>query len=236
MASQWFYARNGQRHGPVNSAQLTALAKSGQLSPADLIWKEGMTQWVPAGNSPQLFPKGQGPIPVAVPQDNAALPTIAVTAVKPTRSRKKYRGLIASIQAIAVGGLLFGSAYYFLEKNGTGEQRPGGRMPNVPYKATAYQEFVLEPRSAGDQESLRKRSRQITLQMSEDELPQVMGCKWDSRYRVTDSLSEENVIAWDTGGLGIVVVTQRVIEAGVPSRKVVCVVEGNSGYHIGAPP
>jgi len=236
MASQWFYARNGQRHGPVNSAQLTALAKSGQLSPADLIWKEGMTQWVPAGNSPQLFPKGQGPIPVAVPQDTAALPTIAVTAVKPTRSRKKYRGLIASIQAIAVGGLLFGIGYYVFERNRPGWLRPGGPMPNVPNKATAYQEVVLKHRSAGEQETLRKRARQITLGLSEEELPQVMGCEWDSRYSFTDSPCEEKVIAWDTGGLGIVVLTQQVIEAGVPSRKVVCVVEGNSGYHLGAPP
>lgn len=130
MASQWFYARNGQRHGPVNSAQLTALAKSGQLLPADLIWKEGMTQWVPAGSSPQLFPRVQGSVPSVVPQDKAGLPAVAVTAARPTKSWNKYRRLVAGVQVLAISSLLIGTGYYLLQQPVLGQKKPAVTKPH----------------------------------------------------------------------------------------------------------
>lgn len=48
MPDAWFYHRNGEQHGPVSSGELKELANTGQLSPADQIWKEGMEQWQPA--------------------------------------------------------------------------------------------------------------------------------------------------------------------------------------------
>jgi hypothetical protein len=159
-----------------------------------------------------------------------------VKAVKPTKSRRKYRRLIAGVLVLAVCGFLLGVANYVFEKRGPGGKHHETLVPNAPHKATAYQELVLKPRSAAEQESLRKRARQIAVGMREDELPQVMGCEWDSRFSFTDSSSEEKVIAWDTGGLGVVVLTHRVMDDGVPSRRVVCVIEGNSGYHLGTPP
>lgn len=55
MASEWFYARDGQKHGPYSSPQLRAMAQSGELLRTDLIWKEGMADWRPAGETTQLF-------------------------------------------------------------------------------------------------------------------------------------------------------------------------------------
>jgi serine/threonine protein kinase len=60
MASQWFYARGGQKCGPVTSAELKAMARNGQLVASDLIWKEGMKEWVLAASSAQLFPDDIG--------------------------------------------------------------------------------------------------------------------------------------------------------------------------------
>ncbi len=56
MSSQWYYMRDGQQHGPVSSAELRQLANSGQLSPDDLVWKEGASKWIPAGSVKGLFP------------------------------------------------------------------------------------------------------------------------------------------------------------------------------------
>jgi hypothetical protein len=56
MASQWFYQRDGIENGPVSSPELTQLAASGKLKPVDLIWKEGMSEWVPASRLTKLFP------------------------------------------------------------------------------------------------------------------------------------------------------------------------------------
>lgn len=56
MASEWFYTRdNKSKAGPVSSAQLQALAKSGQLKPTDMVWKEGMAKWMPASAIKGLF-------------------------------------------------------------------------------------------------------------------------------------------------------------------------------------
>jgi hypothetical protein len=53
---QWYYARNDKQHGPVTAADLKQLAASGQLHAVDLIWREGMEEWTPAGRLKGLFP------------------------------------------------------------------------------------------------------------------------------------------------------------------------------------
>jgi hypothetical protein len=54
--SQWYYAENGIKHGPVTSRQLKALAQVGTLSPGDTVWREGMRHWQPAARIKGLFP------------------------------------------------------------------------------------------------------------------------------------------------------------------------------------
>lgn len=55
MAQQWYYAHNGQQHGPVAAADLKQAADAGQLYPMDLVWKEGLANWVPASSIKGLF-------------------------------------------------------------------------------------------------------------------------------------------------------------------------------------
>jgi hypothetical protein len=50
MGDEWFYARNGERHGPVPLAKVKALADKGWLLPDDLVWRPGMTEWRPAAS------------------------------------------------------------------------------------------------------------------------------------------------------------------------------------------
>jgi len=67
MATEWFYKRDGEKHGPFSSQQLRGMATSGQLLPSDLIWKEGMSDWRRAGDSSQLFTHSASTPPRAVP-------------------------------------------------------------------------------------------------------------------------------------------------------------------------
>lgn len=53
--TQWYYARNDQQYGPVSAADLKQLAEAGQLSPNDLLWREGMDAWTTAVNLRGLF-------------------------------------------------------------------------------------------------------------------------------------------------------------------------------------
>jgi hypothetical protein len=55
MISEWFYEQSGKQIGPVTSTDLKALAASRKLAPANLVWKEGMEQWVRADTLRGLF-------------------------------------------------------------------------------------------------------------------------------------------------------------------------------------
>lgn len=43
----WFYSKNGQQLGPINEQEFTGKCRSGEILPTDLIWKEGMPDWLP---------------------------------------------------------------------------------------------------------------------------------------------------------------------------------------------
>ena len=55
MATQWYYAQQGQQRGPVSKRQLQRMAASGELQPDDLIWHEGLADWAPASSIPGLI-------------------------------------------------------------------------------------------------------------------------------------------------------------------------------------
>ena len=57
MAQQWFYEKNGNQYGPLDSHQMQALGKSGQLGPNDLVWREGMQTKIPAAKYKGLLPE-----------------------------------------------------------------------------------------------------------------------------------------------------------------------------------
>jgi len=69
MADEWYYSIGGSKNGPVTAVALKGLADSRTLSPSDLVWKEGMSQWVPARAVKGLFPASAPPppAPAAVP-------------------------------------------------------------------------------------------------------------------------------------------------------------------------
>jgi hypothetical protein len=104
VASEWFYSVAGRKLGPVGSSELKRLADSSVLSPTDLVWKEGLPAWVAASKIKGLFPQHAAtttppalpPVPVAVTETPAAIPTAAAGGLHPQR-------LAVAISA-AVGG------------------------------------------------------------------------------------------------------------------------------------
>jgi TPR repeat protein len=49
--AEWYWRKDGQQHGPVDTAHLKQLARTGQLQPEDTIWREGLPNWVPASQA-----------------------------------------------------------------------------------------------------------------------------------------------------------------------------------------
>jgi hypothetical protein len=61
----WYYASGGQPQGPVDEAQFEAMVQSGQIKPADLVWREGMANWQPLSTvRPTVAGAADAPPPV----------------------------------------------------------------------------------------------------------------------------------------------------------------------------
>jgi len=58
---RWWYRKNGSEAGPVDETTLQQTLASGGLGPDDLVWTDGMPQWVPARQAPGLLPVQSAP-------------------------------------------------------------------------------------------------------------------------------------------------------------------------------
>jgi hypothetical protein len=67
--THWFYGENGLQFGPVDDAGIRQLIASGRVTPATLVWREGMPEWLPLAKVPEL---AQSAIPYAPPYYHAA--------------------------------------------------------------------------------------------------------------------------------------------------------------------
>lgn len=67
MADNWYVGRNGERTGPFTAAQVRQMAAGGGLKPTDMVWKEGMANWVAASTIRGLFAGPSIPAPVVGP-------------------------------------------------------------------------------------------------------------------------------------------------------------------------
>ena len=57
MNADWFYSEGTERKGPVSEDELRHLVSDGELKPADLVWRDGMSDWVEARTVQALFPR-----------------------------------------------------------------------------------------------------------------------------------------------------------------------------------
>lgn len=66
----YYYAVNGNQYGPVSIHQLAAMAQSGQITIYTNIWREGLANWCPAAELPELrnlFVAAPGSVPPPPP-------------------------------------------------------------------------------------------------------------------------------------------------------------------------
>lgn len=51
---QWYYSKNGTQLGPVAEGELRAKLVAGEISQSDMVWREGMSNWLPVAKIPEL--------------------------------------------------------------------------------------------------------------------------------------------------------------------------------------
>lgn len=81
MAKDWYYAKDGQQRGPFPETHVRQLAATGQLLPHDLVWHEGLTEWVAAQSIPGLVPEAARS--AAAPPDATAGDSAGAAADRP---------------------------------------------------------------------------------------------------------------------------------------------------------
>ncbi len=65
----WYYAKNGHQNGPLPTEDMIDRIAMGEISATDLAWCEGMADWLPVSEIPQLkvLPPVREEVPAAPP-------------------------------------------------------------------------------------------------------------------------------------------------------------------------
>jgi hypothetical protein len=85
---RWVYARNGQQQATISESELRQRISRGDILPTDLLWSEGMPQWKPLHDLPELSPSASTDAanPKAIPLANTAPASPASSQSYPTPS------------------------------------------------------------------------------------------------------------------------------------------------------
>lgn len=103
MKVEWYYIVNDEKKGPISSADLKKLALEGHVKPTDMVWKEGLQNWISANSIKGLFQANQlslvplkAPPPVPVKVSSLPEKQQLITSKVP-KSPIKSNGLICWI-------------------------------------------------------------------------------------------------------------------------------------------
>ncbi len=69
---QWYYAKNGSQLGPVEQGELLAKISSGEIAQSDMVWREGMSDWLPVSKVNELVIVAR-PAPTSAPAPGTAM-------------------------------------------------------------------------------------------------------------------------------------------------------------------
>jgi len=95
---QWYYSKNGTQLGPIGTEDIQSKLASGEIAQSDLVWKDGMADWLPAGQIAELRVVLQATSPVApapsspVVENSPYTPPVTAAPVSPV----PYGGLPVS--------------------------------------------------------------------------------------------------------------------------------------------
>lgn len=109
-ANHWFYIQNGQQIGPVRQEKIKSLIRSGTIAATDLVWKEGMKDWVPA-NAVIVETAATPPPPPVRPQrtttidEGSTFGDVVSTGPNAINKTKQFLGRFSTKQiSVVVGG------------------------------------------------------------------------------------------------------------------------------------
>ena len=96
---EWYYAKHGEKQGPVSLATLRSMVVTGEVAQTDLVWKKGMADWVPAGQVGEISGVDSEPAatPDASPASGSQAPQAEVGIARPVAHERIPNYLVQSI-------------------------------------------------------------------------------------------------------------------------------------------
>jgi hypothetical protein len=77
MQANYYYTTDGsERQGPVSLDQLRDLLRQGVVQPGDRVWTDGLPDWTPAADRPELRSAPGAVAPAALPADQPPAATL----------------------------------------------------------------------------------------------------------------------------------------------------------------
>lgn len=135
----WWYARGQNKFGPHTSSELKALAASGQIVASDMIWKEGLANWLPASSVKGLIPGSlSATAPPPLPAVNVAQPGTVPPPVGSSQPPPKKMGIFTKV-VLWIGGIFLGLIVLDAIV-GTDEKKDGSSRSSATGSAPAEKE------------------------------------------------------------------------------------------------
>ena len=113
---QWYYGSNNTQFGPVPESEIQRRLQSGELRLTDMVWREGMADWVSCASVPEfaMFRAPAGPVggafvsPYAPPQfQGGAYPVKSNSSLAVGSLVMGILGLLLC-QLLSIGGVICG--------------------------------------------------------------------------------------------------------------------------------
>lgn len=123
---QWYYSKNGLQLGPVSESDIRSKVATGEIAPTDLVWRDGMSDWLPSSRVPEIQPAstlaspaplgGNPDSPYATPQAHPATPYQGQPHAGPEIANNLWQSIVVTLLCCLPFGVV--SIVYAAKVNG----------------------------------------------------------------------------------------------------------------------
>lgn len=100
---EWYYANEGQRRGPITEPEFYRLIHAGVIRAETLVWKKGMSDWLPYSTVAPTLPPVPEPLPGGV---MVASPVAEANAAPAVETAVQYAGFWIRVLARLIDGVI----------------------------------------------------------------------------------------------------------------------------------
>jgi uncharacterized RDD family membrane protein YckC len=111
----WYYAEAGEQRGPTSLVELQEMARAGSLTRSQVVWREGLLEWVAAEKVPAIFANVPQPVPAGIGAPLSYAPPGHLQYYNPQGGVVVYAGFWWRFLAFIIDYVIFWVPSYLLQ-------------------------------------------------------------------------------------------------------------------------